>query len=484
MRTKVLLISCLLVFVLGCNLLPNVNALIFDIGTKINENDLEMYTFSSGVVVMTDADYINYVPSIFDGNTSTGINHNFGSGHQSMRIELFFPYSFNISNITVKPNFGGGTTKISSFSVAYKHYTNEVYFNINKNTTFQINCTLDGIGIFLENGGTNQFYFNDVIINYTINLTDLNAVNQALNIIQNSINSLQNQINNFNAEIIELRNLVEVLNNTVHSINNTINNLNQTQKQILENITHLWTIYDSLNGSFNNLKTEIDNLNLTLYQNITNLEKALIIIEQDIGNIQNNIDNITFDVNKIPPIQDQINKTIEDLNNLNNNLTALEASIPSEYNDTALSTRVFQLESENANYKLKIGNLTSEIDALNMEIRDLNTELDALKSDLDNIKDHDDDEDEDEDGAEDIGTLAYGGIGLGILGIVIALTAIGMLMKKRSPPQIPLEAKEEPIPQVSPEQPQITETEVQTPEAQPQTPSQTLPQEQLLPLDK
>ena len=142
------------------------------------------------------------------------------------------------------------------------------------------------------------------------------------------------------------------------------------------------------------------------------------------------------------------------------------------------------MESENANYKLEIGNLTSEVDALNMEISDLNTEMDTLKSDLDNIKDHDDDEDEDEDGAEDIGTLAYGGIGLGILGIVIALTAIGMLMKKRSPPQIPLEAKEEPIPQVSPEQPQITETEVQTPEAQPQTPSQTLPQEQLLPLDK
>ena len=106
-----------------------------------------------------------------------------------------------------------------------------------------------------------------------------------------------------------------------------------------------------------------------------------------------------------------------------------------------------------------------------MEINNLNTELDALKSDLDNIKDHDDDEDDDEDEAEDIGTLAYGGIGLGILGIVIALAAIGMLMKKRSPPQIPPGAKEELIQQVSPEQPQ-------TPEAQPQTPSQPPPQEQ------
>jgi len=307
MKTRMLLISCLLVFVLGCNLFSSVNALTFDIGTKVTESDFpdedKWHYFNSGCMVRARPEYINYTSLFFDGNESTGIDHYFGadSKYGYMNIYIDFPFPFNVSNITIKSFFNGSFTK-DYLKVYFGIYSSGISWQIPINRTLEIKGRVRGLHLQLNSDGSNHYYFNDIIINYTINLTDLNAVNQALNIIQNSINSLQNQINNFNAEMIELRNFVEELNNTINSINNTINNLNQTQKQILENITSLWITYDGLNSSFNHLKTEIDNLNLTLYQNITNLENALIIIEQDIGNIQNNIDNLTLDVNKLPSI--------------------------------------------------------------------------------------------------------------------------------------------------------------------------------------
>ncbi len=479
MRRTVLLISCFLVFVLGCNLFSSADAVTFDIGTKISESDStyfndQFYYYSSGSTLHTHMDYEDDIQLLFDNNTSTGINKNYGPGHSAMWIFVFFPYPYYVSNITVKPIFSGKATNYTLSIFCSGPLLDSFGVNMNVQKKFHVNCTITGIRLLLDNDGTNHFYFNDVIINYTINLTDLNSVNQALNILQNSINFLQTQINDLNAEIIELRNFVMELNNTINSINDTINNLNQTQKQILENLTTLWTIYKGLNSSFNQLKNEIDNLNGSIYQNITQLENAIVIIEQDIKGIQNNIGNLTLDTNQIPGLQDQINKTINDLNNLNNNLTALSDSIPSAYDDTTLSTRVIQLESENANHKLEIDNLTSEIDTLTAEISDLNLELDNLKSDFDELQDKDDEEDD--DGDEDINALAYGGIGLGILGIIIALAAIGMLLKKKSPPKMPTKAREEPIQQVITEQPQITETAVQTTEAQPQIPSQPLEQ--------
>ena len=76
MRTKLLLISCLLVFVFGCNLFSNASALIFDIGTKISESDPtffndQFYYYSSGSTLHTHMDYKDDIQLLFDNNTNT-----------------------------------------------------------------------------------------------------------------------------------------------------------------------------------------------------------------------------------------------------------------------------------------------------------------------------------------------------------------------------------------------------------------------------
>ena len=101
MRTKVLLITCLLVFVFGCNLFSSVNALTFDVGTKVSETDpdnngYQYFYFDSGCMLYSHPDYLNDASLIFDGNTSTGINKNYGSGHSKMILAIIFPYPFHL----------------------------------------------------------------------------------------------------------------------------------------------------------------------------------------------------------------------------------------------------------------------------------------------------------------------------------------------------------------------------------------------------
>ncbi|MCK5562173.1 MAG: hypothetical protein KAJ51_16360, partial [Thermoplasmata archaeon] len=333
MKRSILLISCLLVFVLGCNLFSSANALTFDVGTKVSESDFpdedKWHYFNSGCMVRARPEYINYTTLIFDGNKSTGIDHYFGadSKYGYMNIYIDFPFPFNVSNITIKSAFNGSFAK-GYLSVYFGVYSSSQSWQIPINKTLQINGRVRGLHLQLHNDGTNHFYFNDIIINYTINLTDLSSINQALNILQNSINSIQNQINN-------LANQFNELNNLIIELNNSIADINYTRQLILENITNLWTVCNGLNNTIQKFKIDINNLNSTIYQNITQLESNLIIIEKDINNIQKNIENLTLDIDQLPVLKDQINKTINDILNLNQNLTLLQESIPDEYDDTA-----------------------------------------------------------------------------------------------------------------------------------------------------
>ena len=175
-------------------------------------------------------------------------------------------------NLIYSPLFPSHCIPVYYYTVMYFSYL-EVYYkgsvvhlalNENKTNIYHINCTIEAFRILLEDTTRTHFYFNDVIINYTINLTDLNTVNQALNILQNSINSLQNQINSF-------ANQFNDFNNLIIELNSSISDINQTQQQILENVTSLWSSYQQLNESLVNLFNEIENLNIRserLYVNL------------------------------------------------------------------------------------------------------------------------------------------------------------------------------------------------------------------------
>jgi hypothetical protein len=169
-------IILLTVGLLSSVVLPGVSAKIFDIGTKVSESDLDLRDrklvyFDSGTTVYVEDDYIDYIASIFDGDESTGINHNFGSGHEVMQIELIFPSAVYVSSIVIKPTFGGSSSHYSLEIDTALVFGPWFAYNITTQESFQINCRIPGIILVLYSLGTNHFYFNDVIINYTPNGT-------------------------------------------------------------------------------------------------------------------------------------------------------------------------------------------------------------------------------------------------------------------------------------------------------------------------
>jgi hypothetical protein len=491
MKNKFMFVECfMLLMILSIIFLPTVNAVNFDVGNRVSESDLEgsirkWYTFDSGAMIGTNPDYIDYVQKIFDGNESTGIDYNFGSGHNRMLIYLVFPFPFNISNITFKPTFKGNSSEyVASGNLLIYARGVEIWFNVPNfvNKTIQLNFKVDTIRLWLDSNGTNHFSFNDVIINYTHRITD---INESLIVMQNVLNS----VNLLNNKFIYLSSQLSIAINRINNINNTVFNLNQIQQQISENISKLWTTYQLLNNSivkfyneFKNLNSstfenitklwvtynqlnnsvtklykKVENINSTIYNNITLLENDLFIIQNEIIDFQLNLTNLLEDVNKIPEIQNQIDQTTFNINNLNENITEIKNTMPSEYDETTLVNRIIQLESENNNLKSEIFNNTAEIELLTSELEKIKTtdKEKVIEKEADN-------------------TVSYSAILLGILGIVIAILAITLLFKKLGkPPEPPIE---EPRTEETPEQQPIPETETTTQEQIQETAIQETPQ--------
>jgi predicted nucleic acid-binding Zn-ribbon protein len=463
--------------------MPTGDAGVFDIGEKFESDIISNYyhSFDSGLLIRATKGLYN-VTKIFDGNESTGINEVM-SGHNSITWRLIFPDSLFVNNITIKPTFGGGTSnydiQVSIFSSVLLAHN-----SVSTEKTLNVNCSITHLSLTIYEKGINQFYFNDVLINFTFNLTDLNSVNQALNILQNSINSLQNQINN-------LTNQFNKFNNLIVELNNSIGNIDQTQKKVLENITNLWnkyqqlnesimdqykkieslniytqenitnlrTNYNQLNNSLIDLYNKIENMNLTTYNNITQLENDLLLIQNNITEIQKDLNNISIDINKLPEFQSQIDQATFNINNLNENITEIKTTMPSEYDDIKLVNRIIQLESENSNLKTEILNNTAEIELLTSELEKIKTtdKEKVIEKKADN-------------------TIGYSAILVGILGIVIAILAIALLFKKiGKPPEPPNEELRKPG---TPEQQVIPETETTTQEQIQKTQVQETPQMQ------
>jgi hypothetical protein len=470
MRTKVVLVSILLVFVLGSCLLPSVNALTLEIGTKISESDKTYFDsqfsyYDSGCVVHTESDFSNDVQLLFDNNASTGINKNYGPGHNWMMIFVFFPYPYYVNNITVKPMFGGNVTNYTLSAFSSGPLLDSFCVDLGVQKTFIINCKITGIRFWLDNKGTNQFNCNDVIINYTPRPTDVNESILTVNSLVSLVNSLQNKTTN-------LTNQISMINNRITELNNSDQNFNKVQQDIMENITklwvfniqlnesitnlleqfksfnvsiqknitNLWATYNRLNHSMLNLYNEIEHYNFTTLQNFTQLENDIILIQNDVNNLLQDLNNLSEDVDTLPEIQDLINQTTFEINNLNTNITEIKNTMPAEYDETVLQNRIIQLELENTILKNEIFNNTAEIELITSELEKIKTTDNekVIEKKADN-------------------TISYSAILLGILGIVIAVLAIGLLFKKMGKPPEP--PTKEPRTGETPEQHDIPETE-------------------------
>jgi len=269
-----------------CMVLPGMNAETFDIGTKVAESDPDVsgnqwYYFDSGCMIKTKPDYIDYVPLILDGNESTGIDYNFGPTHDKMLLYLVFPYSLNVTNITLKPAYHGNASEYIGQSLLIYINSLETWYDLPyaEDKIIYINGTINTIRLYLDSNGTNHFYFNDMIINYTPSFSNIDE-------IRDQINYLTAQINLLNIRINEL--------------NNTINELNLTQ-DILENVTNLLATYNQLNESFTNLIDEIGNLDSRVFQ----LESENVALKFEVTNLTMEIENLTQEIEKLKDDQDE-----------------------------------------------------------------------------------------------------------------------------------------------------------------------------------
>jgi uncharacterized coiled-coil protein SlyX len=277
-----LFLAITIVCMLASVILPGVNAEIFDIGTKISESDQELRDrkliyFDSGSSVYVEPDYIDYITSILDGNVSTGIDHDFGPGHSSMWFEMLFPYPINVSDIIIKPSFGGGATNYTLYINSNGIWSPWFTYENSTEETFHINCIITGIWIEFDTDGTNHYYFNDIIINYTPS--------------PSSPIDLQNQINNITTQF-------DILNHRIIELNNSITEQNQTQEKIQDNLTNLSEAYNQLNQSFMNFVDEIENL-----------DNRILQLEIKNAALENNIANNTAEIETLKSTEKE--KTIE-----------------------------------------------------------------------------------------------------------------------------------------------------------------------------
>jgi predicted nucleic acid-binding Zn-ribbon protein len=342
--------------------LPQAEAEVFDIGEKVSESgkegpnwDCKWYYFDTECMVFTHPDFINHTNSIFDGNRSTGIDHDFGTGLLIFFV-VIFPEPIYVTNITFYNYFNGSASNYS-IDLYTGRWVMEPFNKLNRTSTFHFNGLLHGFRFdpHFTSDGIQQINFNDVIINYTKRPTDLDE-------ISNSIDEINKKINDFY---------------------DMINITNNSQGQVRENITAIWSEFDKLNRSINNMSISIENLNNSFYENITQINNDLTTLEKELYDINLNISNLSSNVSKISKLRESIDQLFLDVKNINENITDIKNNMPDEYNDTFLKNRIFKLEANNTDLNDKIKNLTSEFES---EKAELNKKIDEMNSTINDLK--------------------------------------------------------------------------------------------------
>jgi hypothetical protein len=325
-RKSVIFSICILLFVLLSVFIPTASADTFKIGNKIQSDIIDTYT--SGAYGWAYPQ--NNLTAILDGNLSTGVAYQFNYT-QPWYCEIYFKDQLFVDNITAKPNFGG---KASNYDlVMILNFNLKVYRqNYSGERKFYTNVTMIGFQFWIRpytNYTSYDYYFNDLIINYT-----------PLPSSPNPPINYQQQINEINLELTGIqKDINDIFNAIPAEYNDTI-----LKKELQDQL-------DIINSELETMKEDITAINTDVPSSYNDTE-----------------------------IKDQIEKIDQELLVIKENIEDIKDTIPLEYNDSVMKKDIINLNSVDIIIKQKIGNLTIELANLTGEIETLSEELRNLES--------------------------------------------------------------------------------------------------------
>lgn len=358
--------STKLLTVLICGLMLSmtagtVGADTFEIGEKVSEfteGPMKKIYFDSGAWLYSATDIVDHSVALFDNNLTTGMSHNTGGGPNARTIYLFFPEPLFVTDIMVYPSFGGGSTEYTLYLWIDTSGTYTVTIAMSvvdpNMATYAVNATVTALELLLDTGGSDQYDFNEVVINHAPTATDV--INDRLDGIEDGMADLTARL-----DALEL----------------AVSDMNATQQSILENITALWAAYDELNATLHAFMDDYDAYNDTaLVENLTKLQDEILAI-------QTQLQDMNFNDTNLEGLEEAIDQTTLEVTYLNENITALRASIPDEFNSTELEERIAELEAENAALRFNNTALDGRITQLEAEIVDQAEEIQDLREEDD-----------------------------------------------------------------------------------------------------
>jgi chromosome segregation ATPase len=269
----------------------------------------------------------------------------------------------HVANITLDPEYGAASSQYT-FKVLFGADTNSQQITLADQVsspaevTFDINAYITGVALNLYGGP--QFNFDEITIVYFPEPDPFADINARLDALEASVADLQLMLDN---------------------LNSTVNDINVTQQYILENITNLWTMYNTLNTTVSDFIAGHEDYNDTwISENLTS-------IGADIAALQDALADMNFNDTDFNEMIDSLNQTSQDIAALQDDITMLNDTMPDEYNDTTLLAQIAvleakngELEDDNSAMAARIATLEGESGAQKKEVDDLKDELEAQKS--------------------------------------------------------------------------------------------------------
>lgn len=357
MNRIVSVIMCFLLLILSYTIIAQpCKAEVFDIGKKLSESDNNIdnrkwYYYDSGFMIQTYPAYENLTKLILDGNESTGINHQFGPKRPNFIVVIWFPSNLYVHNITAKPKFAGNYTEYSvNIHLGLTAQMIEIKNESGMETRAQINGLVSSIGMSLNDYGTGNFSFNDLIINYSRTAPGNDSILKSIDELDKGIDDLNEKINKI-----------------------YVSDDNQSK-----NITYLINLYEQLNNSINKNSYKIESLKNDLDKNITKLNQNITIIENELKKLNITINNLSANTSKIQALQQLIDQAFANISKINRDIADIQRNITQDKNDTLFFNRIDSLESNNSDINEQIEDLIKELDYLKGSVNDQKTDRNEI----------------------------------------------------------------------------------------------------------